>query len=102
MGWCGRDGADIQYIIRGMPLRMRVGILVVLGAITFAGCSGRLFGKQYEYEEDLTLALDGSATLIVNSSLAALVALRGIEIDPSPRARLDRDKIRDAYRSPVA
>ncbi len=66
-----------------------------------AGCNGRLLGKPYEYEEDLTLALDGSATLVVNASLASLVALRGLAIDASPRARLDNDAIRAAYGSPV-
>ena len=44
-------------------------------------CRGGILGKQYEYEEDLYLSLDGTATLVVNSSLAALVALRGIDIE---------------------
>jgi hypothetical protein len=60
-----------------------------------------LFGKQYEYEEDLYVSLDGSATLVVNSSLPALVALRGLAIDPNPSGRIDADKIRAAYQSPV-
>jgi hypothetical protein len=87
-----------------MSLRARAGLLAaVMLATVSAGCSNRLFGKQYEYEEDLTLALDGSATLVVNTSLAALAALRGLDLDLNPRARIDRDreKIRAAYQSPV-
>jgi preprotein translocase subunit Sec61beta len=57
--------------------------------------------RQYEYDEELNLSLDGSAVVYVNSSVAALVALRGLELDLDPRARLDRDTIRDAYTSPI-
>jgi hypothetical protein len=66
-----------------------------------AACNGRIFGKQYEYEEDLYLSLDGSATLIVNASIPALVALRGLPFDPSSSAPLDLTKVRAAYESPV-
>jgi hypothetical protein len=95
-----RDDADIQYIIRRMSLWAR-GILVALLGMAAVACQGGILGKQYEYEEDLYLSLDGSATLVVNSSLAALAALRGIDIDLSPAARLDLGKIRSAYQSPV-
>jgi hypothetical protein len=60
-----------------------------------------LFGKQYEYEEDLYVSLDGSATLVVNASLPALVALRGLQIDSNPSGRTEDEKIRAAYQSPV-
>lgn len=95
--------ADIQYIIRGMSAWVRAVLLFVLG-ITAAGavaCRGGILGRQYEYEEDLYLSLDGSATLVVNSSLPALVALRGIDLDLSPATRLDLNRIRAAYQSPV-
>jgi len=80
---------------------------VVLAVLTVAlaassACKGGLFGRQYEYEEDLFLALDGSATMVVNASVPALVALRGIDLDASGQERLDLDKIRAAYSSPVA
>jgi hypothetical protein len=80
---------------------------VVLALVTMAlassgACKGGILGKQYEYEEDLYLALDGSATLVVNASVPALVALRGIDLDPAGTTRLDVDKIRAAYQSPVA
>ena len=54
---------------------------------------GGLFGKVYEYEEDLYLSLDGSAELIVNASIPALVTLRGLDLplDPAAQARPRRD-----------
>ena len=61
---------------------------------------GGFFGKVYEYEEDLFLALDGSADLIVNASLPALEALRGLKLDERSAATL-RNLVRDAYQSPV-
>ena len=104
-----------EYIIRGMssaPARPAVSrilrcfpiavALTVAMAFSAAGCGARLFGKVYEYEEDLYLSLDGSAELMVNASIPALVNLRGLDLPLDPAARLDRDKIRDAYASPVA
>ena len=60
-----------------------------------------LLGKQYEYEEDLIVSLDGSATLTVNASIPALVALRGLDLDPESEV-VDRDRLRALYDSPVA
>lgn len=75
--------------------------LLVAAALAPA-CGGTgLFAKRYEYEEDLTLRLDGSATLTINASIAALVALRGLDLDVASN-RVDRDKIRAAYESPVS
>ena len=56
--------------------------------------------KQYEYEEELYLGLDGSATLNVNASVPALVALRGVDLNASPRARFERERIRAFYEGP--
>jgi hypothetical protein len=56
-------------------------VLVVLAAAAAAGCS-TVFGRQYEYEEELYLSVDGSASVIVNTSLAALDALRGLSVGP--------------------
>lgn len=87
-----------------MSLRVRAaGLLIALiaaGATT--ACGGGLFGKQYEYEEDLYLSTDGSAELIVNASVPALVALRGLRLDTDPAKQVDRDQIRAAYESAVA
>src|SRR5262245_66670374 len=89
-----------QYIIRRMSPRARAALLgvVMLAGFIATGCRNGLFGKQYEYEEDLTLALDGSATLDVNASFASLVALRGLALETtlSARADRDRDKLRAA------
>jgi hypothetical protein len=82
-------------------MRLRVAA-VLLAAFAVSACSGGgLFGKQYEYEEDLTIALDGSATLVVNASLPALAALRGLPVDPKA-SRIERADIRAIYESPVA
>jgi hypothetical protein len=86
-----------------MSLSARAALIaiVMLAAAAASGCKGGFLGKQYEYEEDLYLAIDGSATLIVNASIPALVALRGLDIDQAPGSRLDLKKIRSAYESPV-
>jgi hypothetical protein len=70
--------------------------------VWFRGATVRdLFGRQYEYEEDLTIGVDGSGTLTINASLAALNALRGLAVDPQSSA-VDRDRIRALYQSSVA
>jgi hypothetical protein len=89
-----------------MRFRLRAALLTALVAAATSGCGGRdaLLGPQYEYEEDLTLSLDGSATLVVNASIPALVALRGFTLDTNPRARADllAAHVREAYTSPYA
>ena len=79
-----------------MPSRVA---LLLVAAVLLSACSGRLMKKQYEYEEELYLGLDGSATLNVNASVPALVALRGADLNPSPRARFERERIRAFYES---
>jgi hypothetical protein len=79
-----------------------IAIVVLIGAaIALWSRGGNLFGRQYEYEEDLTLALDGSATLTINASTNALAALRGLDLDPGSGS-VDRERVRAAYTSPVA
>ena len=81
---------------RSSRARTLVG-LITLCAIA-ASCSGNgVFKREYEYEEELYLALDGSATLNVNASVASLVALRGADLDPDPRARIDRARVRAMF-----
>lgn len=72
----------------------------VLAAILSTSCRST-FSRKYEYEEDVYLALDGSATVYVNASVAALVALRGVDLDVNPRARLDRSEVRAMFESPA-
>ena len=75
-------------------------VSLAFAALTGAVACGAI-GRAYEYEEVLYLSLDGSATLYVNGSVPALVALRGLDLDVNPRARLDRSAVRAAYSSPV-
>jgi hypothetical protein len=82
------------------PARAAPLLIAVIAAFATTACGGRLFGKHYEYEEDVTLASDGSADLIVNASIPALVALRGLALNPDPSAAVDRDAVRAAYQSP--
>jgi hypothetical protein len=78
----------------------RVCALVLLSVILCgaSACSPTgLFGQQHEYEEDLYLALDGSVVANVNASVASLVALHGLALDPDPNAGIDLDKTRAAF-----
>jgi hypothetical protein len=75
-------------------------VMLVAAAFWLRPGLSDVFGKQYEYEEDLTIALDGSASLTVNASIAALAALRGLPLDPAS-ATVDRDRVRALYESPV-
>ena len=85
-----------------MRIRLAAALLAVM-FLTAAACrGGGLLGKQYEYEEDLTLGIDGSATLVVNASLPSLAALRGLDVPTDPAARLDLDEIRALFETPVS
>jgi hypothetical protein len=83
-------------------LAASVGLACILVVIAACGGQGaRGLTRQYEYEEDVTLGLDGSAEIIVNASIPALVALHGLSLPVDPRARLDRNEVRRAFESPV-
>ena len=86
------------------PVRAAARALVACAvAFALSGCGSGIFGRQYEYEEDVTLSLDGSATVVVNASIASLVALRGLDLSLDPAVRFDRDRetLRAAYQSPA-
>ena len=68
-----------------------------LVGVLCAACGGSSLFRQYEYEEDVYLALDGTATVYVNSSIAALNALRGTSFDTNPAARVNTDAVRAYY-----
>jgi hypothetical protein len=74
-------------------------VLTLVCAALAAGC-GSVFKQQYEYEEELYLDLDGSATLNLNASVASLVALRGVDLPTDPRARVDRQQVRALFAPP--
>ncbi|MEX2270821.1 MAG: hypothetical protein WD690_05090 [Vicinamibacterales bacterium] len=67
--------------------------------LTLSACGG-MARRQYEYEEQLYLYADGSAAVVVNSSIAALIALHHLPLDPNPRARIDRGAIRTLVSEP--
>jgi hypothetical protein len=88
---------------RRVPARRFAAVALALAGLVAAACGGVGGGvfRQYEYEEEIYLSLDGTATVYVNSSVPALVALRGASLDTSPTARLDRTAVRNFYTSPV-
>ena len=87
-----------------MHFRTRAALVTLAVAIVLGACTGGNgpLGPEYEYEEDLTLRLDGSATLVVNTSVPALIALRGLPLNPELRTRGDQLKkqLQDIYTSP--
>ncbi len=74
--------------------------MIVAGAAACRG-DGQGIAKQYEYEEEIYLSTDGRATIYVNASVPALVALRGFDLDLRPNALLDRSRVRELYTTPV-
>ena len=81
---------------------MRIGATVALlvVALSAASCGGGLF-REYEYEEEMYLEVDGSATVYVNASVPALNALRGSSFNPDPSADIDREAVRAFFTTPV-
>jgi hypothetical protein len=84
-----------------MPLLPRQAFALAVLALLLATSCARPFGRQYEYEEEIYVGLDGSATVIVNTSLVALAALHGLNVPLDPAAPIDRDAIRALYASPI-
>lgn len=81
-----------------MAFGMRAG--VVLAALTVAACQSLGLAKRYEYDERVELSLDGSAVVDINTSIPALVALRGMALSVDPEARFDRQAFRRLYEGP--
>jgi len=74
----------------------RLAACAVFAAVVSAACANP-FAPTYEYEEQVYLSVDGSATVVIDSSLAALVALRGLSIDRSASGATDRDTIQRLF-----
>ena len=73
-------------------------VALIASALFIASCTNPL-ARQYEYEEQLYLSVDGSATVVVDASLPALVLLRGASFDPSAAGPTDRAAVRRLYES---
>jgi len=80
---------------------VRLAFGLVLASVLLSTACGNVLSRKYEYEEEIFLALDGSASVYVNASVPALVALRGANLPVDPNARLDRQLVREFYNSPV-
>jgi hypothetical protein len=81
---------------------VRLAFALVLIAVLASIACGNVIARKYEYEEEIFLSLDGSATVYVNASVPALVALRGAALPLDPNARLDRAVVGDIYNTPVS
>ena len=68
----------------------------MIAALIAPACANP-FGQRYEYEEQLYLRADGAATVVIDASIPALVALRGIAIDASASAATDRAGLRQMF-----
>ena len=73
---------------------------LLLALLVCSGCSSTVF-QLYEYQEDVYLSLNGSASVYVSASVPALVALRGFDLSTDPVAPLNLATIRALYTSPV-
>ena len=86
--------------VRRRTVWLGVARLAVLAAgLCGASCSN-VISRKYEYEEDVYLRLDGSATIYVNAAVPALVALRAAPLPLDPAARLDRNDVKAFYEGP--
>jgi hypothetical protein len=81
---------------------VRIGFALVLLSVLSSLACDNVITRKYEYEEEVYLDLDGSATVYVNASVPALVALRGAQLPHDPGARLDRQVVRQWYDTPVS
>jgi hypothetical protein len=85
-----------------MPAVHRVAaIALVTGLAVFtASCLPRALTRQYEYEQELYLDTDGSATLVLNASIAALQTLNAVpDAVLSGQARVERNVLRRHFES---
>jgi hypothetical protein len=86
---------------RSVLCALCVPLLLTFAVFTSACSSAPSLFRQYEYEEEVYLSLDGSATVYVNSSLAALNALHGTSFNTDPSSRVDIEAVRAYYSTPL-
>lgn len=89
-----------MYIIRVVRVRVMklIAVLVCAGvlAVSATSCANPL-ARQYEYDEQTYLSIDGSATVVISASVAALASMRGLALDPAPQARISGDDVRRVF-----
>jgi len=86
-----------------VPVRLRAATtLAIACSVVASACGGGLLGKEYEYEEEIRLSVDGAARINLNASVPALAALRGVDLDPDPNAQIDRATVRTVFEGPGA
>ena len=82
-------------------MRSRMLLVPLFCTLAVSACGVRSpFRPLPEYEEEIYLALDGTATVNVNASIASIVALRGANLRTDPYARVDRDAVRRFFEGP--
>jgi hypothetical protein len=86
--------------MRPTPFRTTLVLSALACALAVSSCGSGLLGQEYEYEEELRLYVDGTARMDLNASVPALVALRGVDLDLGPDARIDRAKVRALFEGP--
>jgi hypothetical protein len=69
----------------------------LVAVVSLSACGGSGLVRYYEYDEDIYLSVDGSATVYLNASVPALVNLRGMDLDVRPTANVDRAAIRRLF-----
>jgi hypothetical protein len=77
-------------------------LIVCCAVVLLVACGSNPLSRKYEYEEEVYVNLDGSATVYVNAAVPALVALRGADLPLDPAARFDRQDVRALFEAPVA
>ncbi|MPY88576.1 MAG: hypothetical protein GEU99_11685 [Luteitalea sp.] len=83
-----------------MRVRRLASWILLIALLGAAACAGGLF-REYEYDEQTFVNLDGSARIVVSSSLPALRALHGFDVPTDPAAPIDREAIGRLFESPV-
>jgi hypothetical protein len=73
-------------------------LVALLGA---SACGGGGWFREYEYHEQTFVNLNGSARVVVSSSLLALRELHGFDVPTDPVAPIDREAIGKLFESPV-
>ncbi|MDE3154950.1 MAG: hypothetical protein KGN76_07585 [Acidobacteriota bacterium] len=97
----GSRGGERAAVRRAWSGRGAMAAALACVLLVLSGCRGVSF-RLYEYEEDVYLSLDGSATVYVSGSTAALDALRGFDLSTDPVTPVDLARVRALYTSPEA